>query len=218
MSLFERISSLVTFVSLFILGPAFGRALVLWWDKRKERSLASQHIALAISTMIALTILLVIYGFAWNVNHRAVVWYAWMGSGLPTNTDVSGSIEVSGNTNVSGSVDVSGSTIEISRWGRACVLDASANIVHPFFLFGCRRISARVFVRALPQDKNALRAAWWGLRGLHAQGLQHFWSAKWSRPSLESEQEGKNMITFTDQQLALLTQVAGNLPLEKRAT
>jgi ABC-type transport system involved in cytochrome c biogenesis permease subunit len=32
MNLFAHISSLVTLVSLFILGPALGRALLLWWD------------------------------------------------------------------------------------------------------------------------------------------------------------------------------------------
>jgi len=92
MSLFEHISSLATFISLFVLGPAVGRAILLWWDKRRERSLPAQHIAFAVSTMIALTFLLVIYGLFWKANPRAVVWFAWMGNGIPTNTEVTGSI------------------------------------------------------------------------------------------------------------------------------
>jgi len=50
MDVLERVFSLASLISLFILGPAFGRALLLWWDKRRERSLPSQHVALAVCT------------------------------------------------------------------------------------------------------------------------------------------------------------------------
>ena len=54
MDLVERISSLVTLLSLFVVAPALGRALLLWWDERTQRSLPSQHIALALSMMIGI--------------------------------------------------------------------------------------------------------------------------------------------------------------------
>jgi hypothetical protein len=68
MDLVERISSLVTLLSLFIVGPALGKALLLWWDERTQRSLPSQHIALTVSTMIAFTALIAVYGVIWKAN------------------------------------------------------------------------------------------------------------------------------------------------------
>jgi hypothetical protein len=61
MDLIERISSLMTLLSLFIVAPALGRALLLWWDERTQRSLPSQHVALTVSTMIVLTALIAVY-------------------------------------------------------------------------------------------------------------------------------------------------------------
>ena len=66
MDLVERISSLVTLLSLFIVGPALGKALLLWWDERTQRSLPSQHIALTVSTIIAFTALIAVYGVIWK--------------------------------------------------------------------------------------------------------------------------------------------------------
>jgi hypothetical protein len=108
MNLFAHISSLITLVSLFILGPALGRALLLWWDKHRERSLPSQHIALGFSTMIVVAALLVFYGVVWKTNPRLVAWYSWINTEIPTSGDVEvsrGSVDVSGNVEVSGSVD-----------------------------------------------------------------------------------------------------------------
>jgi hypothetical protein len=104
MNLFEHVLSLVTFVSLFILGPAFGRALLLWWDNRRERSSSSQHVALATFTMISVTGLIVVYGAIWKANPRMVAWYNWLYS-IPidgnVNAEVSGSVDVSGNVSTS---------------------------------------------------------------------------------------------------------------------
>jgi hypothetical protein len=94
----EHTISIITLVSLFILGPALGRALLLWWDARRERSLPSQHIALAASTMVALTGLIIIYGVIWKANPRMVAWYSWISS-IP--------IEGSVSADVSGYVDTS---------------------------------------------------------------------------------------------------------------
>ena len=98
MRLAEHIFSILTFLSLFILGPALGRALLLWWDSRRERSLPSQRIALAVCTMIALTGLIIIYGVVWKANPRMVAWYSWINS-IP--------IEGSVSADVSGYVDTS---------------------------------------------------------------------------------------------------------------
>jgi hypothetical protein len=104
MEIIEHTFSIASLLSLFILGPAFGRALLLWWDKRRERSLPSQHIALAICTMIALTGLIMIYGVIWQANDQMVAWYSWINS-MPINGDVNA--EVSGSVDVSGSVETS---------------------------------------------------------------------------------------------------------------
>ena len=96
--LVEHIFSLVSLGSLFILGPALGRALLFWWDKRRERSLPSQHIALAACMMVALTGLIVVYGIIWKANPKMVAWYSWIYS-MPINGDV--------NAEVSGHVDTS---------------------------------------------------------------------------------------------------------------
>ena len=100
----EHAFSIVSLLSLFLLGPALGRALLLWWDKRRERSLPSQYIALATCTMIALTGLIVIYGVIWKADRRMVAWYDWMDS-IPINGDVNA--EVSGGVDVRGSVETS---------------------------------------------------------------------------------------------------------------
>ena len=90
MDLIERISSLVTLLSLFIVGPALGKALLLWWDERTQRSLPSQHIALTVSTMIALTALIAVYGVIWKANPRLIAWYAWIGPEIP----IEGSVDI----------------------------------------------------------------------------------------------------------------------------
>ena len=90
MELLERISSLVTLLSLFIVAPALGRALLLWWDERTQRSLPSQHIALSISTMIALTALIGVYGVVWKANPKLIAWYTWISPEIP----IEGSVDV----------------------------------------------------------------------------------------------------------------------------
>ena len=110
MRILEHAFSIVSLLSLLLLGPALGRALLLWWDKRRERSLPSQYIALATCTMIALTGLIMVYGVVWQANHRMVAWYSWIDA-IPVNADVSadvrGSVSVDGDVNASvrGNVD-----------------------------------------------------------------------------------------------------------------
>ena len=96
MRLVEHIFSIITLLSLFILGPAFGRALLYWWNARREKPLPSQHIALAACMMVALTGLIILYGVIWKANPRMVAWFSWINS-IP--------IEGSFSAEVSGYVD-----------------------------------------------------------------------------------------------------------------
>src|SRR5262245_21449987 len=89
MDLVERISSLVALLSLFVVAPALGRALLLWWDERTQRSLPSQHIAL-LSTMIALTALIAVYGVVWRANPKLIAWYTWVSPEIP----IEGSVDI----------------------------------------------------------------------------------------------------------------------------
>ena len=101
----DRISSLVTLVSLFVLGPAIGRVLLLWWDKRRQRSLPAQHIALALSTMIAMTALIGTYGIIWKANPKLITWYGWVNQQIP----IVGDVEVSGSV----SADISNEPLKV---------------------------------------------------------------------------------------------------------
>jgi hypothetical protein len=108
-TLFDRILSLTTLLSIFILGPPLGRAMWLWWDQKPDRSPAAQHIALSISTMTVITRLLIVYGGLWKLNPRMVAWYAWIDRSLP----ISGDVEVSsGTVEVSGTAEVSSGTVD----------------------------------------------------------------------------------------------------------
>lgn len=94
----EHIISIVSLISLFVLGPGIGRAMLLWWDGKRERSLPSQQVALALCTMIAVTGLVGIYGAVWAANPRMVAWYSWIYS-IPidgsVSADVSGYVDTS---------------------------------------------------------------------------------------------------------------------------
>lgn len=85
--------SLVTLLSLFYLGPALGRAMLTRLDRRQRWSQSTQHIALGLSTMIALTGMILVYGAVWKISPKSVAWYAWIEE-IP----ITGSVEVSGGT------------------------------------------------------------------------------------------------------------------------
>jgi hypothetical protein len=87
--------SLVTLLSLFYLGPAFGRAMLMRLDGRQRWSQSAQHIALGFTTMIALAGMVLIYGALWKVSPRSVAWY-----------DFIQEVPVTGSVDVSGTVDV----------------------------------------------------------------------------------------------------------------
>jgi hypothetical protein len=58
--------------------------------ERTQRSLPSQHIALMVSTMIALTALIAVYGVVWKANPRLIAWYAWISPEIP----IQGSVDI----------------------------------------------------------------------------------------------------------------------------
>jgi hypothetical protein len=81
-------ASLLTLISLFILGPAFGRAILLTIDKRQTWPQSKQHVALGLCMMAALAVLIGIYGVVWKISPRSVVWYTWLSS-VPIDGSVS---------------------------------------------------------------------------------------------------------------------------------
>jgi hypothetical protein len=82
MKMIDHFTSLLTLISLIVLGPALGRAIF-----RNPRGPLFQ----AVGTMVALALLLALYGFIWTVRPRSVVWYTWLAN-MPVSADVSGSI------------------------------------------------------------------------------------------------------------------------------
>jgi hypothetical protein len=87
--------TLITLLSLFLLGPTLGRALVACFDSGHNWSLPIQHLAVGICTMIAVTGMILVYGALWKLNPKSVAWYTWIQE-----------VPVAGNVNVTGPVDV----------------------------------------------------------------------------------------------------------------
>jgi hypothetical protein len=86
--------SAITLISLFVLGPAFGRAILLRWDNRGARSQAAQHVALGVATMLAISAMVGVYGAVWSARPSAIAWYGWLSTDIPIsgNVDVTGSV------------------------------------------------------------------------------------------------------------------------------
>jgi hypothetical protein len=78
----DHFISLVTLISLVILGPALGKATF-----RNPKG----PIVRAVSTMLGVTFLLAVYGLIWTVRPRSIAWYTWL-----ANMPVNGSVDVSG--------------------------------------------------------------------------------------------------------------------------
>ena len=85
--------SLITLLSLFLLGPAFGRALVACVPNWQDWSLPIQHLVVGICTMIAVTGMILAYGELWKFSPKSVAWYNWIQE-----------VPVAGNVNVTGAV------------------------------------------------------------------------------------------------------------------
>jgi hypothetical protein len=89
--------SLATLISLFILGPAFGRAILLRISKRKQWSDSTQHVALGLCTMSAIFGMLFVYGLLWKANPKLALWYGFMAE-VPVTVD--GSVTVDGGVEI----------------------------------------------------------------------------------------------------------------------
>jgi len=78
MDFLDNALTLITLLSLFLLGPAIGRALVARFDNWQHWSLPIQHLAVGICTMIAVTGMVLVYGALWKLSPKSVAWYSWI--------------------------------------------------------------------------------------------------------------------------------------------
>jgi hypothetical protein len=80
MSILDNALTLITLLSLFLLGPALGRAMVACLHGWQDWSLPIQHLAVGICTMIAVTGMVLAYGALWKLSPKSVAWYTWNSS------------------------------------------------------------------------------------------------------------------------------------------
>ena len=95
MGFLDNALTLITLLSLFLLGPALGRALVARFENWQDWSLPMQHLAVGLCTMIAVTGMVLVYGALWKLSPKSVAWYTWIHE-----------VPVAGNVNVTGPVEV----------------------------------------------------------------------------------------------------------------
>ena len=91
MSIFDNALTLITLLSLFLLGPALGRAMVACLHGWQDWSLPVQHLAVGICTMIAVTGMVLAYGALWKLSPRSVAWYSWI-----QQVPVAGTVNITG--------------------------------------------------------------------------------------------------------------------------
>ena len=91
MSIFDNALTLITLVSLFLLGPLLGRAMVACLHGWQDWSLPIQHLAVGICTMIAVTGMVFAYGALWKLSPKSVAWYTWI-----QQVPVAGSVNITG--------------------------------------------------------------------------------------------------------------------------
>ena len=95
MDFLDNALSLITLLSLFLLGPALGRAMIACFSGWQDWWLPIQHLAIGICTMIAVTGMVFAYGALWKLSPKSVAWYTWIQQ-----------VPVTGNMNVTGPVDL----------------------------------------------------------------------------------------------------------------
>lgn len=109
MTLVDRILSLVTLLSLFIVTPTLGKAIVIWWGKERLKSTLSQQLAIALSTMMTIVLLTSVYGVPWKIYPKSVVWFGWINRDLP----IAGDVGIEGEVEVSGKVDIGNEPLSV---------------------------------------------------------------------------------------------------------
>lgn len=77
MSFLDSALTLITLASLFILGPAVGYAVVSCFNWQNW-AVPIQHFAVGISTMVAVSAMIMAYGFLWERSPTSVAWYGWI--------------------------------------------------------------------------------------------------------------------------------------------
>jgi hypothetical protein len=95
MDFLDNALTLITLLSLFLLGPALGRAMIACFSGWQDWWLPIQHLAIGICTMIAVTGMVFAYGALWKLSPKSVSWYTWIQQ-----------VPVAGNVNVTGPVDL----------------------------------------------------------------------------------------------------------------
>ena len=76
-SFFESALTLITLASLFIVGPAVGHAIVTCFNWQNW-SVPVQHLIVGLCTMLAVSGMILLYGFVWAKNPNVVAWYGWI--------------------------------------------------------------------------------------------------------------------------------------------
>jgi hypothetical protein len=87
--------TLITLLSLFILGPALGRALFTRINGSQDWSVPCQHVAVGLFTMIVMVGMILVYGALRKLSPKSVAWYTWVEE-----------VPVRGSVGVTGPVDV----------------------------------------------------------------------------------------------------------------
>ncbi|HET7889003.1 MAG TPA: hypothetical protein VFL62_22475 [Bradyrhizobium sp.] len=77
MSFLDHALTLITLASVFILGPAIGYAVVSCFGWQNW-PVPIQHLAVGICTMLAMSGLILAYGFLWERAPATVAWYDWI--------------------------------------------------------------------------------------------------------------------------------------------
>lgn len=95
MGFLDNAFTLITLLSLFLLGPAVGRAIVASFRYWQHWSLPMQHLAVGLCTMIAVAGMVLAYGALWKVRPTSVAWYGWIQE-----------VPVGGNVSVTGPVEI----------------------------------------------------------------------------------------------------------------
>jgi hypothetical protein len=95
MGFLDNALTLITLLSLFLLGPALGRAVVVSFRSWQNWSLPMQHLAVGLCTMIAVAGMIFAYGALWKVSPKLVAWYGWIQE-----------VPVVGNVGVTGPVEI----------------------------------------------------------------------------------------------------------------
>lgn len=83
----ENALTLITLASLLIIGPAVGHAIVtcLNWQ---SWTVPVQHLIVGLCNMLAVSVMILLYGFVWTQKPAVVAWYGWIEEAPATNLPV----------------------------------------------------------------------------------------------------------------------------------